>query len=387
MDWRELGVQGSKKKEPSLESTKKALEKLGRPHKDYKVILVGGTNGKGSTVEMISELLQENDLKVGVNKSPHLVKPNERIKHDSKDISEQDFERLVEKVKDLDLELSFFEFMTVMAFEYFSEKEVDYAVMEVGMGGRLDATNAAENETAVITNVQADHMEYLGESLEEIAEEKAGIIPEDGDLITGSSRAAIQKTCKERKCRLHEPSSPQRFNGDILYRGEVFQLPVKGSFQTENLALALKTVEVLDEIPENIRKAVSNVKCRGRMEIISEKPLTVFDGAHNPDAVERVIEEFPEDFVCVFNCVESKKAEKMIQKIEEKSKEIIFTNSGIEWAADARELQKYSERSKVVEDPLKALKAARKSAGVDGCVLVTGSLYLVGRMIKAENGD
>lgn len=386
MDWRELGVQGSKKKEPSLESTRKALDKLGNPDKDYEVILVGGTNGKGSTVEMISELLQEKGNKVGVNKSPHLEKPHERIKVNSEEISEKNFGKLVEEINALDLELSFFEFITVMAFEHFSSEEVDYAVMEVGMGGRLDATNAADNRIATITNIDKDHGKYLGETLEDIANEKAGIVPENGITVSGSENEIIRKISRKRNSSFRKPADIQKFNGDIFYRGEVFELPVKGDFQIENLSVALKTVSVLGETPENIGKAIEKIECRGRLEKISEKPLTVVDGAHNPSAIRRVKEEIPEKFICVFNCTKTKNSELMIEELEEKAFEIIFTESKVEWSEDPSELQKMADgRTRVIKNSSEALKIARDTAGREGSVFVTGSLYLIGELLSQQN--
>ena len=166
----------SGKENPAKKSTRKTLELLDKPEKDYGVVLVGGTNGKGSVVEMISELLQQQGEKVGTYKSPHLKTCRERIKVNGEKISEKEFLEIYNEIDSLNTNLSFFEFMTTMAYSYFSESDVDYAVMEVGMGGRLDATNVVEPELSVITNVGDDHKKYLGETVEERAREKAGII-------------------------------------------------------------------------------------------------------------------------------------------------------------------------------------------------------------------
>lgn len=373
------GTQGNKKKEPSLEAARNALKALEHPEKEYKVILVGGSNGKGSTVEMVSELLQSQGLKVGVNKSPHLVSPTERIKLNSENISEEEFYRTYQKVSGLELDLSFFETITVMAYLYFSEKNVDYAVMEVGMGGKLDATNAADNEAAVITNVHLEHTEYLGESRADIAEEIAGIAPETGAVVDGSGMEEIEQKALERNSELKESEKVRKFNGKLLYRGELFELPIAGSFQRENLQLALTAVKELENVPESVENAVKNLECPGRMEIVSENPLTVLDGAHNPEALETAVEDLPEDFVCVFGLTGSKDIGKMANTVEQKASKVICTEPEIEWSINAETVEKSFSISSATEKNLQgAIESAKECAGEEGTVVITGSLYLVG---------
>ena len=216
----ELKNRGSNRKEPALKSTRKALEDLNRPDKDYEVILVGGTNGKGSTVEMVSEMLQSNGQKVGVYKSPHLVEVTERIKVDSKQITKNQFNDLYKEINNLDNELSFFEFLTTMAFLHFSNKEVDYAVMEVGMGGRLDATNATNNDTAVITNIDLEHTEYLGRTREDIGREIAGIIPQNGKLVTNCEINSINKIVEKRKAEKLRPEKLEKGKENLHYKNQ-----------------------------------------------------------------------------------------------------------------------------------------------------------------------
>lgn len=365
----------------TIDSVGKALESIERPDEDYEVILVGGTNGKGSTVEMISELLQNYGKKVGCFKSPHLTTLRERVRINDQKISQEDFLELYNKLNQLEQDLSFFEFMTLMGYLYFSEKEVDYAVMEVGMGGRLDATNAAEPEISVITNVALDHTKYLGDTRQEIAQEKAGIIPENGKIVSSEGLEPIKKAARERNSEIIEPYRVEKLeNGGYQFEDQNFKIPVKGSFQKQNLENSLAVVNHIESIPDNLEKALSNLKCPGRMEKISENPEIILDGAHNPAAIEKTIEDLPSNFTCVFNAIEDKNSSKMIQVLEKKASRFIFTRSSIEWSEDPAILEKKCSRpSEVIKDPLKAVQKAAKK---DDSVVVTGSLYLIGEIKK-----
>lgn len=374
----ELKNRGSNRKEPALKSTRKALEDLNRPDKDYEVILVGGTNGKGSTVEMVSEMLQSNGQKVGVYKSPHLVEVTERIKVDSKQITKNQFNDLYKEINNLDNELSFFEFLTTMAFLHFSNKEVDYAVMEVGMGGRLDATNATNNDTAVITNIDLEHTEYLGRTREDIGREIAGIIPQNGKLVTNCEINSINKIVEKRKAEKLRPEKLEKGKENLHYKNQKFNVPVKGNYQKENLETALATVENIDRIPENLENALSDLSCPGRMEVRKNKPLYIHDGAHNPAALKKIIEEIPEGFGCVFSAVGEKDVESMIEILETKASKFYFTESKVDRSLKASELTGFSSiEHECFEDPT---RAEEKALNEQETVLATGSLYLIGNL-------
>lgn len=363
----------------TIDSVSEALDELDNPEEDCKVILVGGTNGKGSTVEMISELLQYQGKNVGSFKSPHLVTLRERIQLNSQKISKEEFMELYPKIDELEQKLSFFEFMTVMAYLYFSRKDVDYAVMEVGMGGRLDATNAAEPELSVITNIDLEHTQYLGNSREEIAEEKAGIIPEDGETVTREKLDAIKQAAIRKNSEIIRPVKLDSLE-DERYRFEdqVFRIPVSGSFQQRNLENSLAAVGNLESIPEDMEEALSDLSCPGRMEKVSEEPEIILDGAHNPAALETAIQDLPESFTCVFNTIDTKDSDRMVQILEQKASRFVVTESGVEWSADPVELQKSCNiTSEVVED---SRKAVRKAVEYGEPVVVTGSLYLIGEL-------
>lgn len=375
----DLESRGSDRKDPAIEPTKEALESLGLPQESYDLVLVGGTNGKGSVVEMSSEMLQYKGKKVGVYKSPHLETCRERIKVNGEMVSKSEFVDLYQEIDELDLDLSFFEFMTVMAYRYFEKKEVDYAVMEVGMGGRLDATNAVDNSAAVITNIGLDHSQYLGDTREEIGREKAGIIPENGFVITDTAVDSVNTTAEDRSSEIIEPETVEKINGDYIYEGSMFQVPVKGDYQAENLGNALALIDAIESIPDDLDQALRGLSCPGRMEVISENPLYIQDGAHNVEAIRELVKEIPEGSRCVFNAVEGKDIGEMISLLEEKVSKFYFTTSDISWCKEPEALSKHaSVKSEKVNDPAEAVKLALEEAEEQDTVVVTGSLYLIG---------
>lgn len=379
----ELKSRKTGKDDITIEPVRKALKALDRPDKDYKVVLVGGTNGKGSTVEMISEMLQHQNRKVGISESPHLTTIRERIQINSQNISRKDFLELYNQLEELDVDLSFFEAITVMGYLYFSKKNVDYAIMEVGMGGRLDATNAAEPDLSVITNVGLDHTAFLGDSREEIAAEKAGIIPENGQIVTGESLDPIIETANQRGSKLVKPAKIEKI-ADRKYRFKEreFSVPVRGDFQRQNLQNSLAAIKELEEAPDNLEAALSGLSCSGRMEKISQNPEIFLDGAHNPAALEKVISDLPEQFTCVFNALETKDSSEMIKILEEKASRFVFTESSKKASIASLELQKScSINSETVKDSIDAVREAVKYGEP---VVVTGSLYLISQLKQKD---
>lgn len=371
-----------KKEEPAIDTTVEALNLLGNPEKDYNVVLVGGSNGKGSTTEMVSNLLQSKGFDVGVYKSPHLTSCLERIKVNNEMINETEFIELYEEITELNVELSFFEYMAVASYLYFRKKQVDYAVMEVGMGGRLDATNAAENDASIITNVAKEHTKYLGDTKEEIAHEIAGIIPENGDLITKEEIKPITEKADESSTELHNPVDIEEDDIVYRYRNQGFMIPVKGDFQRKNLESAIKLVEVLEGEISDIGDALSDLSCPGRLELISQEPLYIQDGAHNAAAVRNVVEEIPEGVNCVFAASKNKDFGKMIEILDQKVQKYYFTSNGFRTSEDPEKFKKYTEKDfEVIDDPVEAEdKALSHSSGV----VAIGSLYLIGELKSQE---
>lgn len=377
----EITSRHNNRKDPAKKSTRKTLEKLENPEKEYPVVLIGGTNGKGSVTEMLSKLLQSQEKKVGTYKSPHLTECRERIKVNGEKISQEKFLELYRKIDSLQTELSFFEFMTVMAYTYFQEKSVDYALMEVGMGGRLDATNVANPRLSVITNIGKDHSNYLGESKEEIAREKAGIIHGNPVILGEMQETLIEEAESSESEIIGKKVVDGNANTYLKFNGEKFQIPVRGGFQSKNCGIALSAVEKIEEIPDDLNSAFEDLECPGRMDVRGRKPLYIQDGAHNPSAVKSIVEDLPEGFTCVFSATETKNYGKMISRLEEKSSKFYFTESEVEWCEKPGILaEECSIDYGIEKNPEKAIEKAREEVEKDGCVVVTGSLYLIGSL-------
>lgn len=283
-----------------LGRVRRVLDQLGRPQDRYPSIIIGGTNGKGSVVAMLASILAEAGYKVGWYTSPHILSYQERFRIGRRLIPAKDFIRIFNEISGHDSpdtsaeiqagrilrDLTAFEIMTVMAFRWFDEKKVDIVLLEVGLGGRLDATNVVKPVLSVITNVEHDHHEYLGNTLTKIAREKAGIIKDGVPVITASKQpaalAVIKKTARQRKA----PLIVVRFNSQ---KAKVYKTSLAGSFQKENQALAVAALAVLRNkgwrIPEKaVRTGFKKVRWPGRLEIVKRQPLMIFDVAHNPAA-------------------------------------------------------------------------------------------------------
>ncbi|MBI5894241.1 MAG: bifunctional folylpolyglutamate synthase/dihydrofolate synthase [Deltaproteobacteria bacterium] len=302
------------------------LKLLGNPHKKFPIIHVGGTNGKGSVSAMLASILQEAGCKVGLYTSPHLVRFNERIRIDGKEITNRKIVELTERIRNNpplippflkggEGGLTFFEFTTAMAFLYFAEEKVDIAVIEVGLGGRLDATNVCKPLVSIITNVSREHEDILGKGIKKIAVEKAGIIKENGILITAAQQPSALKIfdriCRQKNakiCRIGKDFFvkgvkgsrgqgvkglyPHGSTGAFSFKGRRWiyknlKTNLLGRHQYKNAGLALFALEMIGKkgfkITEDaVRTGLKNVKCNGRLQIISKEPTIVLDSAHNP---------------------------------------------------------------------------------------------------------
>ena len=396
------------------------LYRLGAPHKKLKVIHVAGTNGKGSTCSLISSILQSAGYKVGLYTSPHLVDFTERFKINNKPIDREKVSELLERIKPSIEKTAnapsyghptFFEVVTSMAFLYFFEEQVDYLVLEVGLGGRLDATNVCEPLISVITHVDYDHMDKLGNSLEEIAREKGGIIKPDGIVISSNQYEEayneIRKIADEKNSLVY--STGREISYEIVksdIKGVIFDLkginhnykdlhtPLLGRYQADNAATAITAVEALKNkgitISEKaIRDGLEKVKWTGRLEIIRNNPTLVLDGAHNPSGVKVVRDALKEIFsyqrlILVLAIFSDKDYKKMIQILAPNADLIITTKAKNLRATPpqiiAKEAAQYIDEDKIIvtENIPQAINCALSNSKEDDLICITGSLYTVG---------
>ena len=394
-----------------LQSISDVLEKLQNPHLCYPSLHVGGTNGKGSTSAIIAAILQASGYRVGLYTSPHLVDFRERIRINGEYISESDVVNLVCHIQTMSpTSLTFFEFTTAMAFQYFSDNAVDIAVVEVGMGGRFDATNVLSPQAAGITTIAHDHQSYLGYHLSEIAFEKAGIIKSNTPVIVGElpveAEKVIQRVAKEnhapyfslgREFRVVEEESPGLFQYDGIQKQlSHLSCALLGDHQLKNAACALALLEQLEpkrfEVQETaIRSALSHVVWEGRLEVLEHQPRLLIDGAHNVAAAQVLIETVAPmvegqdaKLIVVLGMMRDKDHEEFMKIIGPYVSHIILTKVSVPRAATVAELKECvpDGLSVVVEssNPKEALQLARQLAKPADVICVTGSLFLAGEV-------
>ena len=393
---------------------KKFLEKLGSPHKNLKVIHIAGTNGKGSTVSFIKDVLKE-DYKVGSFVSPHLITYCDRIKIGDSEISQADFadlgEFIIEREKDIVEEygdLNLFEFLTIMAIIYFEREGVDLAILEVGMGGRADSTNIFTNREkliSLITSISMDHMEYLGDTIEEIADAKAGIIQEGGLVVTTNMDpkilGVIEKEAKEKSAELFytKDLASEILNSDL--RGidfkvklddveEEFHLTQIGDYQVENAFGAIYALYLLNKRGilkislDDIKARIKRSTWKGRMEIVSRDPLIILDGAHNFDGIKRLVESLDnfkfKKLHLIMSILADKEHKKMLEEIASYTDEVVFVNLDYKRGTSPDELSseasEYGLKGQVMTID-EALAYYKKSYQEGDLILITGSLYFV----------
>ena len=398
-----------------LDRIKFICKELGEPQKSYKTIHVGGTNGKGSVCRFLQSILTKSGYKTGVYTSPHLQRFSERFIIDDKEISDSDIVILVKKIKPIVDKMiiegstpTFFEIISAMAFLYFKEKKVDFAVIEVGLGGRFDATNIVEPLLSVITNVTLEHQDILGNKIEDIAFEKAGIIKNKIPVITASKDCAldvIKKVAGEKEAPIYiiDIDSWKKIKGEVdlqefFINGSLKEYNVKtsllGEHQGENIALTIAAIEKLQMkgvyiTDEAIVEGIEKAKNPGRMEIVSFDPLIILDGAHNIAGVTLLKKTLKNDFcydklILVLGILSDKNVKEMLEIIAPIGDFIVTTKSKNKRAAEPTKLKEIIEKLNfknqvVLKNKVhEAVKYAKSIAKIDDLICVTGSLFTVG---------
>jgi dihydrofolate synthase / folylpolyglutamate synthase len=405
-----------------LENISTLAEALGHPEKKYRSVHIAGTNGKGSTAAFTESILRTAGIKTGLYTSPHLEKINERIRVNGEEISDEKFAESFSKIQSSIEELlaqgklrvhpTFFEVVTALAFEQFAKAGVEIAVFEVGLGGRLDATNIVIPEVSVITRVDFDHENFLGHSLEEIAGEKAGIIKAGIPLVLAEQRPEASAVILKRATELGAPiyqiekefRTPKIGLEDGRARAEVVEIgsgerfkvtpKLRGRFQLENALSAIGVAQIFKKrgasiLKETIERGIANAIWPGRIEKLQSGPDLYLDGAHNPSAARELAVFLKENcggrrVTLLFAAMRDKAVDEIAGILFPLAFEVIITQPRISRAISAAQLAEmageYAARFRVIPNAEAALEEALASSGPTDAVFVTGSLYLVGEL-------
>lgn len=386
-------VEGKKAYKPGLENITALCDFFGNPQEHLKMIHVGGTNGKGSTCHMLSSILQESGYKVGLYTSPHLIDFTERLKINGVNADHQFVFDFIKKLQTLPKHIkpSFFEFTTVMAFEYFHQKKVDIAIIEVGLGGRLDSTNIITPLVSAITNADLDHQNILGNTIEEIANEKAGIIKSKIPIVCGEEKNAVKEIFKNKALELHAP-----FIDATSIKAKI-ETDLKGEYQQKNVRVVLGVVEQLNILGEHIsedfiEKGLLNVQKNtgfmGRWQQISENPLIICDTAHNFAGMEEVmaqLQKIEKNKHLVLGFVEEKELSKLLT-ILPKDYFYYFVKPNLERGRNPTDyeegLKKHKINYKIFEKVMDGYLAAKQSLKENEMLFFGGSNFVVGEILE-----
>ncbi len=412
-----------------LDNVRRLLEAVGDPHRRFPSILIGGTNGKGSTAAFLSSILRAAGYRVGLYTSPHLLEFTERVRVDGRAIVHADVAPLTDELRSVVAGLflphrtphpaprtsshpTFFEVTTALAFLHFVRSKVDYAVVEVGLGGRFDATNVLDPEVAIITNIALEHEDYLGKTLGAIAEEKAGIVKAGAQVVTAADApealAVIGEVCRIRGANLLDVRatcdwairgsnlSGQRFV--VAQTGqptEEFGIRLLGRHQVTNAVTALAAARLLRSrgatIPEiAIREGLRRTRWPGRLQLFPGHPLVILDGAHNPagaKALRAFLEEqrFAGRLILVFGVLQDKDWMAMLQELGPPAKRVVLTRPESDRAADPRglvEAERFCRKLEILEDVAEAITLARAVADPEDVIVVTGSLFTISAALR-----
>jgi len=398
-----------------LERIKHIAKELGNPQKKYNVIHVGGTNGKGSVCKFLESILTCSGYNVGSYTSPHLQHISERITVCNNRITDEELISLVKKIKPIVDDMlekenvpTFFEVFTAISYQYFSDKNVDFAVVEVGLGGRYDATNIVNPILSIITNVSPDHQNILGKKIEDISFEKAGIIRDNVPVITASTNSAldvIEEIAKEKNApisiidaknwkRLNNCIDSQEFLIKVFMKDYSVRTSMMGEHQGENIALALFAIEKLKMngtyiTDTSILKGIGKTVNPGRMEIVSYKPLVLMDGAHNRTGTQKLVNALKNDFeydrlIIVLGILSDKDVKSMMSMIAPIADYIVATRPANSRAFNPSKLKEIIEKlgyknEVIVKDHIPdAIEYSKSIAKENDLICITGSLFTVG---------
>ncbi len=416
---------------PGLERISALLEMLGNPHHRIRFVHIGGTNGKGSTAAMLASALRAAGYRIGLYTSPYLLSFTNRMAVNGNDIDHGELIELVNQAHPLVENISSdprlgplteFEVVTALALTYFSRQDVDLVVLEVGLGGRLDATNVVDPLLSIITNISLEHTDVLGNTIEAIAAEKAGIIKEGRPLLTAADDQKVlnlfQGRCENLNASFNRVillpghmalgtvQTPYAVQGRITEDGQFFDysgielqlkdlfIPLRGAYQVINAGTAIAALEILKKeniiVDENsIREGLAVTNWPGRLELLSKNPLLIMDGAHNPAAMKKLAESLPAYFrynklILVVGMLEDKDTGAMLRDILPLADTVVFTKPTLPRAAEPSELADFAVKNlnlgnsyQVLDEHGRAIDIALELAGPEDAVLVTGSLYTV----------
>ena len=392
-----------------LSKTENLLKKLDTPQKHLKFIHIAGTNGKGSVATYLSSILKNAGYRVGVYTSPHLVSFTERMRINGENISKRDvvhYTKLIRNVMDKREPPTFFEAVTAMAIKYFADEKVDIVILETGMGGRLDATNIVHPILTIITNVSLEHQVFLGDTIESITKEKAGIIKDKIPLVTGINQEEaiqiIEDICKKKDVyiyRIEKDFSCIQENGVYHYNGinhhyNGLKSGLNGIYQKNNLALALASIEILNNIglcikDEHVINGVKQAFWPGRMHIVSKSPIILLDGAHNIAAMHGLKESIKEmeynKLILVIGIMEDKDTKEILDIIVPMTDFTIYTRPKYYRAMDPfklKEQYKKVHKYEIINNLERAIARAKQRASEKDMILITGSLFTVGEALS-----
>jgi dihydrofolate synthase/folylpolyglutamate synthase len=392
----------------SLEQTRRTLAALNNPQNRLQVIHVAGTNGKGSVCAMLSEVLQKAGYKVGLFTSPHIKKPTERIIIDGVPITESDFSESLRHIGNIVPDnLHFFDIYTAAAYNYFAKHTVDFAIMETGIGGRLDPTNVTDKPIlTVITSISFDHQEMLGRTIEKIAGEKAGIIKENVPVVLPAQNIPLlEQTAKKLNAPVYKENDVNIYDCKYDVTGTLFsaelpgavysslRLSLLGKHQLENTAQVLLGIQSLRDtgisIPdEAVYQGLKRVRWPGRFDVLPGRPTVILDGAHNPGSAVRLTQAldiyFPHNkIVLLIAMLQGKDSAGVLHALQERACHIICCQVKNPRALPAENLAALINGAEhdIIPSSRKALKKAKELAGEEGIVLITGSLYLIREFI------